>query len=42
MHPVLDGNYMLYSEGDKDWNIVDIIHVFTSFIGNGKWVTKKT
>ena len=41
MYPELDGNYILYNEEDKNWNIVDIVDIFTSLIGNGKRVNKK-
>ena len=34
MYPELDGNYVLYNEGDKDRNIVDIVDIFTPFIRN--------
>ena len=42
MHPELHGNCVLYNEGDKDINIVDIVELFLSFLGNEKWINKKT
>ena len=41
-NPELDGSYVLYNEVNKDKNFVDILDIFTSFIGNEKWVNKKT
>ena len=41
-NPELDGSYVLYNEVNKDKNFVDIVDIFTFFIGNEKWVNKKT
>ena len=36
MYSELDGDYVLHNEGDKVWNIVDIVDIFSSFIAHEK------